>query len=307
MDGGDRRLQRVPARRPGAQRRCGPARRPRRSRPGPTASGPGRRAAAAARPASVRVARRASVSSSSASSPATSADSGSRLCSIRARSQRPLDEVAAHEVVADRRGVPGREQQVHDLEHGGDARRQLGRRRHAVRDARAGDLLLGPGDPRGHRRLADQERARHLGRRQAAQQPQRQRDLRVDATAPGGSRCRSAAAGRPGSRRRRSARAAARRRPSPAPASPCGTSASRRNTSSARLRAVVVSHAAGRRGIPLVRPRRQRPGVGVLHALLGEVEVARDAHRRGEHEAPLATVRVGDRGRDRRATIGRIS
>ena len=42
-------------------------------------------------------------------------------------------------------------------------------------------------------------------------------------------------------------------------------------------------------------PRRQRPRVRVLHALLGEVEVARDAHRRGEHEGPLATVRVGDR------------
>ena len=36
----------------------------------------------------------------------------------------------------------------------------------------------------------------------------------------------------------------------------------------------------------------------LLDALLGQVDAARDPHRRGEDEAPLATVRVGDRGRD---------
>ena len=50
-------------------------------------------------------------------------------------------------------------------------------------------------------------------------------------------------------------------------------------------------------------PAAQRARVGVLHALLGEIEVARDAHRRGEHEGPLATVRVGDRG----ATAGAVA
>ena len=42
-------------------------------------------------------------------------------------------------------------------------------------------------------------------------------------------------------------------------------------------------------------PGVQRGDVGVLDALLGQVEVAGDAHRRGEHDRPLATVRVGDR------------
>ena len=49
------------------------------------------------------------------------------------------------------------------------------RRRHPVGDARGGDLLLRPGDPGRHGRLADQERARDLGGRQAADQPQGQR------------------------------------------------------------------------------------------------------------------------------------
>ena len=38
-------------------------------------------------------------------------------------------------------------------------------------DARRGDLLLGPGDPRGHGGFLDQERARDLGRGQPAHQP----------------------------------------------------------------------------------------------------------------------------------------
>ena len=54
-------------------------------------------------------------------------------------------------------------------------------------------------------------------------------------------------------------------------------------------RARVLRHAGA-------LPAAQRALVGVLHALLGDVEVARDAHRRGEHEGPLATVRGGDRG-----------
>ena len=74
-------------------------------------------------------------------------------------------------------------------------------------------------------------------------------------------------------------------------------SVSRRSRSSARRRAVVVSHAPGFAGTPAL-PGSERPGVRVLHALLGEVEVARDAHRRGEDEAPLAPVRVSDGGGD---------
>ena len=60
--------------------------------------------------------------------------------------------------------------------------------------------------------------------------------------------------------------------------------------------ATVTSQAAGPVGDAVARPGPQRALVGVLHRLLGEVEVARDAHRRGEHGGPLAAVRVGDRG-----------
>ena len=45
-------------------------------------------------------------------------------------------------------------------------------------------------------------------------------------------------------------------------------------------------------------PGGQRLRVRLLNALLGQVDVARDAHRRGEHEGPLATVRIGDSGTD---------
>src|SRR6201999_3509922 len=66
--------------------------------------------------------------------------------------------------------------------------------------------------------------------------------------------------------------------------------------------------APGRDRQPGTRPLRhtvalpctQRRDVRVLQRLLGEVEVARDAHRRGEHVGPLAPVRVGDGSLDGR-------
>ena len=78
----------------------------------------------------------------------------------------------------------------------------------------------------------------------------------------------------------------------------------------------VEGAVARRRGQPCGRTGRdaglgpvgQRPGIGVLDAFLGEVEVTRDAHRRGEDEAPLATVRVGHgRGNRRGAGAGIVS
>jgi hypothetical protein len=51
---------------------------------------------------------------------------------------------------------------------------------------------------------------------------------------------------------------------------------------------------AGPVGHPVARPAPQGLDVGVLHGLLGGVEVARDAHRRGDHVGPLAPVRVGE-------------
>jgi len=68
----------------------------------------------------------------------------------------------------------------------------------------------------------------------------------------------------------------------------------------------VKRAASGGRGQPRGRilgdaalaPGSQSLRVGVLNALLGQVKVAGHAHRRGEHERPLATVRAGDRGTD---------
>ena len=116
------------------------------------------------------------------------ASPGSSAAQHPGQVQRPLDQVAADQVGAGRRGVAGGEQQVHHREHGVDPLGQLVGRRHPVRDAGGGDLLLRPGDPGRHRRLADQERAGHLGGGQPAQQPQRERDLRLRSRAPGGSR-----------------------------------------------------------------------------------------------------------------------
>jgi hypothetical protein len=70
----------------------------------------------------------------------------------------------------------------------------------------------------------------------------------------------------------------------------------------------VHSPALGRGGEPggrvlwdaVAGPGDQRLGVRLLHALLAQVEIARDAHRRGQHQGPLATVRVGDRFFDQR-------
>ena len=52
--------------------------------------------------------------------------------------------------------------------------------RHAERDAGGLDLALRPHQPLRHRRLRDQERAGDLAGRQAAERPERERDLRVE-------------------------------------------------------------------------------------------------------------------------------
>jgi hypothetical protein len=41
-------------------------------------------------------------------------------------------------------------------------------------------------------------------------------------------------------------------------------------------------------------PGRQVGGVRLLHALLGKMQIPREAHRRGHHQSPLATMRIGD-------------
>jgi hypothetical protein len=75
--------------------------------------------------------------------------------------------------------VPSREQQVDDGKHRTQTLRQFGRTRHPVRDPGGRDLLLGPGDPGGHRRLRHQQRLRDVTCRDPAHQPQRESQLGV--------------------------------------------------------------------------------------------------------------------------------
>ena len=134
---------------------------------------------------------------------------------------------------------------------------------------------------------------RDVRRRDAAHEPQRQRDLRL-------ARERRMAAGEDepqpvvGDRVGRSARAVVG----------LGLEQQRQLRLERAPRAQRVEREAARdRRQPrarAARARRRAPrsrsacDVRVLHRLLGGVEVARDAHRRGEHEGPLAPVRVGD-------------
>ena len=75
--------------------------------------------------------------------------------------------------------VAGVEHQVEDVQDGRQPHRQilLGRQQ---RGADPPQPLLGPEHPLPHRPLADQERVRDLGRRQAGQAGQAERDLRLD-------------------------------------------------------------------------------------------------------------------------------
>ena len=76
--------------------------------------------------------------------------------------------------------VPLIEEQVQDVEHGGKAFGQQVRRRHAERDARVRDLLLGPEQALAHGRFRHEERAGDLRGAQAGQAPQRQRHLGIE-------------------------------------------------------------------------------------------------------------------------------
>jgi hypothetical protein len=89
-------------------------------------------------------------------------------------------EVAANEVRAGGRAVALVEERVENNEHRAEPLRQLVIARHPVRDASVADLVLGSHQPLGHRLGRNHECAGDLDRRQAAQRPQRQRDLSFD-------------------------------------------------------------------------------------------------------------------------------
>jgi hypothetical protein len=84
----------------------------------------------------------------------------------------------ATQVAPHRRPVPGVEDEVDRREDDAQPLRHEVLGRHAQRDACVPDLPLRAHEPLGERRLGDEEGPRDLGRRQAADEAQRQRDLR---------------------------------------------------------------------------------------------------------------------------------
>ena len=152
------------------------------------------------------------------------------------------------------------------------------------------DLFLARVDPGRHGRLRDEEGLGDLGRgqptdRRRVSAPGLAGDRRVAAGEDGRSRCDGVTSAASGS----------------GAAFAAGRVTSRGQLAAQGLVAPVVRRwpAGGRRREPGARVGRmpsrvqrvQGGTVRVLHALLGQVDVAGDARRRGGHEGPLATVR----------------
>ena len=102
---------------------------------------------------------------------------GTNWCSMRARSSARPAELILYEFLAGIGGVTAGVEQMNDRQDSVHALGQVVVRRNDVRYVRRDDLLLGPGEAGGHGGLGDQERVRDVGRRHAADEPQRQGDL----------------------------------------------------------------------------------------------------------------------------------
>ena len=135
--------------------------------PGPSGSGPGRRAAPARRPAPVRAGAAGLGEQQQGEQAQRLGLVGHQLGQQPGQADRLGAQVAADQVVAGRGGVPLVEDQVDDREHEREPVGQLRVPRHPVRDARGADLALGPDQALGHRRLGHEEGAGDL-RRSAA-------------------------------------------------------------------------------------------------------------------------------------------
>ena len=125
----------------------------------------------------VRASRRASVSTISASSPATSESPG-KTVQDAGQPDGLGGEVPALQVRSRRAGVALVEDQVQHVQHRVEPLRPFGVRWHAERQAAVLDALFGAADAAGHGRLRDQEGPGDLRGGQAADGPQGQRDLR---------------------------------------------------------------------------------------------------------------------------------
>ena len=194
------------------------------------------------------------------------------------------------------------EDEVDDGEHRPQPVGQLGVDGHAVGDVGGPDLVLGPHEPLGHRRLGDEEGPGDLGGLQPGDQPQRQRHL--GAGGQGG-----VAAGEDqaelvvghGPTSVGSSSGACRRTASAWRSSRVD---SRRMRSIARLRAVVMIQPAGLGGSPVSGQRCEGDHEGVLDRLLGEVDVAEEADQGGHRSSRLGAEDPLDVGRAGRRMPG---
>ncbi len=148
-------------------------------RAGPSASDLDPRAAPARR-GPVRAADRDAVSSISATRPCASGSSGSERREGATEAQGVVAELGPGIVIAGGRRVPFVEDEVDDLQDRRQALGPLFGAGHLERDARLGERSLRADDPLRDGRLGNEERASDLVGRQPAEQPERERDARLD-------------------------------------------------------------------------------------------------------------------------------
>ena len=212
-----------------------------------------------------------------------------RLCLVRHQSRQhggQADRLAA-QLAPNRRSVPGIEDQVDRRQDGSEPVRQEVLGRHSQRDAGVADLSLCPDEPLRERRLRHEKGAGDLGRRETADEAQRQRDLCLRR------KCRVAAGEdqlEPFVGNRQPPRLPGA--PPRGRAAPSCVRASARGGSgrSPRLRAVATIHAPGLRRNPVARPTLGRLHEGVLHRVLGEVEVTEDAAEDRDRAGALVAI-----------------
>ena len=190
-----------------------------------------------------------------------------------------------------RASVPLREQQVDGRRDTVQPVRQLGGIRHPVRNVGSADLLLGPRQPLGHRLLGHEQRAPDLRGGQPAQRVQRQRDLCLD-----------------GQRRMAAGEHEAQLVVAQHLRRLVGWTGQGHRVGllsrTGGLAAGDVDRAPARgerqpgpwlRWDTRARPGVQRPQDGVLHGVLGELQVARVPDERGQH-APALVAHEADEG-----------
>ena len=176
------------------------------------------------------------------------------------------------------------EDQVEHGEHRGHPLRNVLRTRDAVGDVRRLDLLLGAGDPLGHRRLGDEEGGGDLGHGEATEQPERESHAVL---------------------RSEGGVAAGEHQPQPVVLDGAGRFGRRVVVHAGHLRVLLLAPllatdpverlVAGHRGQPAARVGRQAldgPALGgddqrLAGGVLGQVEVTETTGQAGHHTAVL--------------------